>query len=176
MVEEKRKQVVNMSNILRITDTIPEGVVKEALESGTVEGVIVEEFPDADFIERVAALLRDYSAKHIVVDLKSITNSSHLIEAVTGLLLPMAEVVIPSIPEAEVLDRMSVTSDQDMEMAAKNIADHSGASVILFAKGIFAAKNLLYTSNQAIWFDKDLTSEEITKGLTENKPLTEIVA
>ncbi|WP_303032664.1 hypothetical protein, partial [Dubosiella newyorkensis] len=77
-----------MSNILRITDTIPEGVVKEALESGTVEGVIVEEFPDADFIERVATLLRDYSVKHIVVDLKSITNSSHLIEAVTGLLLP----------------------------------------------------------------------------------------
>lgn len=164
-----------MSNILKITKEISEDVVKEALASGTVEAVIVEEFPEADFIEKVSSLLREYNVKHVVVDLKSITNSAHVIEAVTGMLLPLAEVIIPSIPEAEVLERMSVQSEQDMEMAAKQIADRTGAAIVLFAKDIFAAKNLLYNDNSAVWFDKDLNSEEIAKGLTNNQSIEAIV-
>ena len=66
-------------------------------------------------IETIVKKLRQYDAKHIVVDPVMVaTSGSKLlqdsaIQILTGQLLPMAEVVTPNIPEAEILSGMTIT-------------------------------------------------------------------
>lgn len=63
----------------------------------------------AELISVIAEKLHTYGAKHIVVDPVMVaTSGSKLlrddaVQALTEKLLPMAEVVTPNIPEAEIL-------------------------------------------------------------------------
>ena len=51
-------------------------------------------------------------------------------EALTSVLLPMAEVITPNIPEAEVLSGMEIASAADMETAAEKIFRAYGCAVL----------------------------------------------
>ena len=83
----------------------------------------------AELIGVIAEKLRAYSAEHIVVDPVMVaTSGSKLlrddaVQALTEKLLPMAEVVTPNIPEAEILSGMSITDAAGMEAAAKVISE-----------------------------------------------------
>lgn len=164
-----------METIFTLTENTPLETLDEAFNSNKPGVVVVEEFPNKDFVVEAAKRLNSYKPDHVIVDLKKIKNEPALIEAITGLLLPVTELVVPSIPEAEVLDRMSVDSEPDMEMAAKQIYDRTGASVLILSKGIFAAKNLLYTHGTPIWFDKVVKVEDFANGLASGKELVEII-
>ena len=69
-------------------------------------------------------------------------------------LLPLAKVITPNIPEAEVLSEMQIKSEADMEKAAEIICDRLGCSVLL--KGghqLNDANDLLWQKDeQATWF------------------------
>ena len=79
-------------------------------------------------IEVIADKLAEYGARNIVIDPVMVaTSGSRLIseDAVDTLkkrLLPMADVLTPNIPEAEVLAGMKVTTPEDMEQAAEKPA------------------------------------------------------
>ena len=74
----------------------------------------------AELISAIAERLRFYKAENIVVDPVMVaTSGSKLIadDAVETLkreLLPIAKVITPNIPEAEVLTGKSITSEEDM--------------------------------------------------------------
>lgn len=110
-------------------------------------------------IETIAQRLRFYRAENIVVDPVMVTTSGSSLmetEAVATLkreLLPLAAVVTPNIPEAEVLSGLSIRSAQDMETAAKVIAQRCGCAVLL--KGghsVNDANDLLFTGGSVKWF------------------------
>ena len=68
-------------------------------------------------------------------------------------LLPLAKVITPNIPEAEVLSGRTVASEKDMEAAAKEIYEKYGCGVL--CKGghsINDANDLLYDGKEMIWF------------------------
>ena len=111
-----------------------------------IDAVFEDIFPDAvkigmvssgGLIETIADRLTAYKAKNIVVDPVMVaTSGARLIEeeAVRTLkerLLPIATVITPNIPEAEILADMSITTDKDMEAAAKKIFDHYGCGVLV---------------------------------------------
>ncbi len=111
-------------------------------------------------IEVIAQKLQRYQAKNIVVDpVMGATSGATLIEnsAVKTLvekLFPLATVVTPNIPEAQVLSGMTIESEEDMEKAAKYIGDTYGCGVLL--KGghsINDANDVLYTDNKLTWFN-----------------------
>lgn len=164
-----------MENVLIINGGTDPQLINDAIEANTANTVIINEFPSVDFVQTISEQLRKNKNENIVVDLKTVPNHAGIIEAITGLLLPMATVVIPSLPEAEVLDRMSITSEPDMEKAAKQIADRTGSAVLLLPKGIYAAKNLLYMDGKPIWFDKDLDTEKVANELASGKTILEII-
>jgi hydroxymethylpyrimidine/phosphomethylpyrimidine kinase len=56
------------------------------------------------------------------------------IEAVKNLMIPLATVVTPNIPEAEVLTGMTIMSEQDMKTAA-GILVHMGAKSVVVKGG-----------------------------------------
>ncbi len=110
-------------------------------------------------IETVADCLTAFQASHIVVDPVMVsTSGARLIneDAIAVLkdrLLPLAELVTPNIPEAEVLSGISIHEEADMERAASLIGNAYGCAVLL--KGGHSrnhANDLLYTGESIQWF------------------------
>ena len=111
-------------------------------------------------IRTIAAKLREYKAENIVVDPVMVaTSGSKLIadEAVETLkseLLPIAAVVTPNIPEAEILADMKIASQDDMIKAAQIIGEKYGCAVL--CKGghsLSDANDLLWDKGSTNWFN-----------------------
>ena len=108
----------------------------------------------------IAEKLKQYNAKNIVLDPVMVaTSGSKLIndDAVAALkekLIPLADVVTPNIPEAEILSGMDIKSADDMVTAAKKISNEFGCAVLL--KGghsLNDANDLLYRDGGYKWFN-----------------------
>ena len=125
-----------------------------------------------ELIRVIAQKLRQYGAKHIVVDPVMVaTSGAALLEpdAVTALeteLLPLAEVITPNIPEAEILCGHSIKTAADMENAAKEISQKFGCNVL--CKGghnLNDANDLLVlTDGSAAWFNGQRIDNPNTHG------------
>lgn len=142
-------------------------VTPEFLED-QLDNIFTDIYPDAvkigmvsssTLIQTIAEKLKQYGAKNIVVDPVMVaTSGSKLIsdEAVDTLkkyLLPMAAVLTPNIPEAEVLSGISVKSEEDMIAAAKLISETYHCAVL--CKGghqLNDANDLLYRDGSYKWF------------------------
>ena len=114
---------------------------------------------NAKLMEMITECLKAYQASNIVVDPVMVaTSGSSLMqsEAVSTLkekLLPIATLVTPNIPEAEVLSGMKITDEESMLDTAKYISESYGCAVLL--KGghsINDANDLLYENGQGTWF------------------------
>jgi hydroxymethylpyrimidine/phosphomethylpyrimidine kinase len=91
----------------------------------------------AGVIRVVAAGVRRWRVRPLVVDPVMVaTSGDRLLEedAVAALiqdLLPLATVVTPNLPEAEVLARRAIADRDDLERAARAIAAHGAATVLI---------------------------------------------
>ena len=132
-----------------------------------LDAVFTDIFPDAvkigmvssgELITVIARKLRQYGARHIVVDPVMVATSGAKLlrpDAMEALarLLPMAEVLTPNIPEAEILSGLSITDATGMETAAKSISERYGCAVL--CKGghqINDADDLLWRHGVGKWF------------------------
>ncbi|WP_307771573.1 bifunctional hydroxymethylpyrimidine kinase/phosphomethylpyrimidine kinase [uncultured Treponema sp.] len=124
-------------------------------------------FPDAvktgmisspELIEVCAKCIKEFGLKNIVVDPVMVaTSGSRLVskEAVSALcdnLFPLADVITPNIPEAEVLCGQKILSARDMESAAAIILNKFGGAVLL--KGghsLNDANDFLLTEQGGSW-------------------------
>ncbi len=152
----------NTTGVTGIAEVTPEFLAAQ------LDAVFTDIFPDAVkigmvssavLIEVIAEKLEQYGARHIVVDPVMVaTSGSKLMqdEAITALktrLLPLAEVVTPNIPEAEILSGMKIEGQQDMIAAAKIISEACGCAVL--CKGghrVNDANDLLYRDGVETWF------------------------
>ena len=133
-----------------------------------LEAVFTDIYPDAvkigmvasaELVKMIAFKLKEYKAERIVVDPVMVsTSGSRLIseEAIQILkteLFPLASVLTPNIPEAEVLFGASIHSAEDMERAAQAISEEYHCAVLL--KGghqLNDANDLLYAEGKSRWF------------------------
>ena len=153
----------NTTGVTSIMEATPQFLAEE------LDCIFTDIYPDAiktgmvastDLIEVIADKLTAYEAQNIVVDPVMVaTSGARLIseDAISTLkskLLPLAKVITPNIPEAEVLSEMQIKSEADMEKAAEIICNRLGCSVLL--KGghqLNDANDLLWQKDeQAIWF------------------------
>ena len=152
----------NTTGVTGIFEATPEFLAQE------IDAIFTDIYPDAvkigmvssaELIGVIAEKLHTYGAKHIVVDPVMVaTSGSKLlrddaVDALTARLLPMAEVLTPNIPEAEILSGMSIKNAADMEKAAQTISEKYGCAVL--CKGghqINDADDLLWRSGAGKWF------------------------
>lgn len=164
----------NTTGVTGIFETTPEFLAQQ------LDAVFTDIYPDAikigmvsssALIETIAKKLRQYDAKHIVVDPVMVaTSGSKLlqdsaIQILTGQLLPMAEVVTPNIPEAEILSGMTITDAAGMEAAAKCISEKYGCAVL--CKGghkVNDADDLLWRNGSGKWFHGERIANPNTHG------------
>lgn len=139
-------------------DSVFTDIRPDAVKIGMVSSV--------NLISVIAERLTAYHAENIVVDPVMVaTSGAKLIseDAVSALkekLLPLATVVTPNIPEAEVLADMKITSPADMVTAAEIISKAYHCAVL--CKGghsmndandlLYDANDLLYDEKGAHWF------------------------
>ena len=133
-----------------------------------LDAVFTDIYPDAvktgmvassELIKVIAEKLKQYDAKNIVVDPVMVATSGaklisdDAIDTLKSELLPLACVITPNIPEAEVLSGIKIRNEDDMVTAAKMIFERFGCSVL--CKGghqINDANDLLYRNGGYIWF------------------------
>ena len=132
-------------------DAVFEDIYPNAVKIGMVSS--------AELIEVIAERLSFHKAENIVVDPVMVaTSGSELMktDAVSTLikeLLPLATLVTPNIPEAEVLSGRTIATKENMLSVAQYIGDSYGCAVLL--KGghsINDANDLLYVGGEYKWF------------------------
>ena len=133
-----------------------------------LDAIFTDIFPDAvkigmvssaELIAVIAEKLKQYGAKKIVVDPVMVATSGakllrdDAVEALCRELLPLAAVLTPNIPEAEILSGMTITDAVGMEAAAKLISEQYGCAVL--CKGghkVNDADDLLWRNGSGKWF------------------------
>ncbi|MCQ2508193.1 MAG: bifunctional hydroxymethylpyrimidine kinase/phosphomethylpyrimidine kinase [Dorea sp.] len=152
----------NTVGVTGIFEVTPEFVGEQ------IDSVFTDIRPDAvkigmvssqGIIRTIARKLKEYEAVNIVVDPVMVaTSGSKLIsdDAIDVLkeeLFPLASVLTPNIPEAEILSGMSITSEAEMIEAAAKISETFHCACLL--KGghqINDANDLLYHDGTYDWF------------------------
>src|SRR3712207_1881966 len=87
-------------------------------------------------IQKVAEILQKYQVKKVVLDPVMVATSgspllhNYAIKDLQKFLFPLATLVTPNIPEAEILSGISIRGEEDMEKAARKIAETYHCSVL----------------------------------------------
>jgi len=152
----------NTTGVKSIMEVTPDFLAEQ------LDCVFTDIFPDAvktgmvssvPLIEIIADKLRQYGPQHIVMDPVMVaTAGSKLlrddaIDTLKKRLLPLASVVTPNIPEAEILSGRRIGSAADMEAAARSISETYGCAVL--CKGghnLNDANDLLWRDGAGKWF------------------------
>ncbi len=145
-----------------------------------LDRVFTDIFPDAvkigmvsskELITTIADKLTEYGARNIVLDPVMVATSGaklisdDAIGALTERLLPLAEIITPNIPEAEVLFGAEIRSPEDMEQAACSIYERYGCAVLL--KGghsLNDANDCLFDRSGLHWFNGQRIDNPNTHG------------
>ena len=118
---------------------ILEGQIEAVLSDIGTDSVKIGMLHSAEVVRSVARLLRKYGIKDVVLDPVMVSTSGHkLIEdsAIAVLksdLMPLARVITPNIPEAEILLGEPIEKQGDLPGAARRLAQQYGVSVLLKA-------------------------------------------
>ena len=145
-----------------------------------LDAVFTDIYPDAvkigmvsssDLIRMIASKLQEYKAANIVVDPVMVATSGaklisdDAIETLKKELLPLATVITPNIPEAEVLADMKIANEEEMIIAAEKISKKFGCAILV--KGghqINDANDLLYRDDAYTWFHGKRINNSNTHG------------
>lgn len=164
----------NTMGVTAISDVTPDFLKKQ------MDCVFTDIFPDAvkigmvssaDLINAIADKLTEYNAKNIVVDPVMVaTSGAKLIndDAISVLikrLFPLATLITPNIPEAEILSDMRIKNENDMINAVKKIGKKYSCNVLLKGgHGIENANDLLCTGGNTAWFKGQRVDNPNTHG------------
>ena len=153
----------NTTGVSAIQEATPE-FLKQQLDA-----VFEDIFPDAvkigmvsssELIRVIGDRLRYYHAKNVVVDPVMVATSgsalmkTDAVQTLTEELFPLATLITPNIPEAEILSGLTIESKEDMLTAANKIGATYGCAVLL--KGghsINDANDLLFADGEVYWFE-----------------------
>lgn len=152
----------NTTGVTSIQNSTPQFLAEQ------LDSIFTDIYPDAvkigmvsegDLIRTIASKLKEYDAKNIVVDPVMVATSGarliseDAIDFLKAELFPLASVLTPNIPEAEVLADMSITNEAEMIEAARKISESYDCAVL--CKGghtVNDANDLLFANGDYKWF------------------------
>ena len=153
------QNTTGVTQIMEVSPTFLTAQMDAVFTDIPVDAVKIGMVSSASLIHEIAAGLKKYDAKNIVVDPVMVaTSGAKLIneEAIDSLqkeLFPLAALITPNIPEAQVLANMKIASPEDMIQAAQIIYETYGCAVL--CKGghqMNDANDLLFDSTGSHWF------------------------
>lgn len=152
----------NTLGVAMVESLSPE-IIKQQLES-----VFQDIFPDAvkfgmvdkaETVQMIVQALEKYRPKNIVADTVMISTSGKKLlkeeafDIYVQKLLPLADVITPNIPEAQVLSGIEITDPESRKKAAEKIGEmYSGAILIKGGHEKKTADDLLYYQGRFLWY------------------------
>ena len=164
----------NTTVVTAIMEVTPEFLAEE------LDNIFTDIYPDAvkigmvssgALLHVIAEKLQEYKARNIVVDPVMIATSGarliseEAVEVLKNSLLPMAALVTPNIPEAEVLSGRKIVTSEDMIKAAALIGETYHCAVL--CKGghqLNDANDLLWKEGGYRWFRGERINNPNTHG------------
>ena len=122
---------------------LPIGIIEEQIDAVLsdigADSIKIGMLHSAKVVQCVARMLRKYEITNVVLDPVMVSTSGHkliedsAIEVLKSELMPMARVITPNIPEAEILLGEALSKQSDLPDAARRLAEMYGVSVLLKA-------------------------------------------
>ena len=131
------QNTIGVSGILAVDGDFLRRQIDAVFEDIRPDAVKIGMAVSKELIQVAAERLLFYRADHVVVDPVMIsTSGSRLlqpdaVEELTRRLFPLAQLVTPNIPEAELLSGRTIADRNDMELAAEYIGKAYGCAVLL---------------------------------------------
>lgn len=151
----------NTTGVYGVLESTPEFLAKQ------LDCIFQDIYPDSIkigmlsnkiLIEIIAEKLVEYEAKNIVVDPVMVSTSGSkllkedAIEVLVNKLIPLATIITPNIPEAEILCGIKINDEKDMEKAAMIISEKfHGATLIKGGHSSKDANDLLFEKGTCTW-------------------------
>ena len=151
------QNTTGVSAILDVTPHFLQQQIDAVFTDIPPDAVKIGMVSSAPLIQTIARCLRTYQAANIVVDPVMVATSGarlldeDAVETLTQTLLPLADLLTPNLPEAEVLSGCSIQTEADMVTAARRISQTYHCAVL--CKGghrVNDAKDLLYATAPAV--------------------------
>ena len=134
------QNTMGVSDVHPIPADIVEGQIRAVLDDIGADAIKIGMLQSREITRRIAAVLGEYPIRNIVLDPVMVSTSGHrliepeAVEALVSCLMPLARVITPNIPEAEILLGGKRLSDQaSLSEAAVELSRLTGASVLLKA-------------------------------------------
>lgn len=118
---------------------ILEGQIDAVLSDIGADAVKIGMLHSADVVCLVADMIEKYGIRNVVLDPVMVSTSGHrlieegAVDVIRKRLMPLASVITPNIPEAEILAGCSITSDDDFDEIARRLSVDGTISVFLKA-------------------------------------------
>ena len=115
------------------------GQIEAVLSDIGADAVKIGMLHSAEVVEVVAAKIEEHAIRNLVVDPVMVSTSGHrlieesAVEVLKKRLFPLARVITPNLPEAEILIGRAIPGESDFKAVAQELADTYGVSVLLKA-------------------------------------------
>lgn len=164
----------NTQGVFAVHD-IPADMIKKQIEvifdDIHVDAVKIGMVSKTETIKAIADTLSKYSVQNLVIDPVMVSKSGfHLLqpeakEALINYLLPMATLVTPNLPEAEVITGLKISTLEDMKKSA-DLIRKIGPKYVLIKGGHLdgEATDILYDGNEFIYYNSPRINTKNTHG------------
>lgn len=164
----------NTQGVFAVHD-IPADMIKKQIEvifdDIHVDAVKIGMVSKTETIKAIADTLSKYSVQNLVIDPVMVSKSGfHLLqpeakEALINYLLPMATLVTPNLPEAEVITGLKISTLEDMKKSA-DLIRKIGPKYVLIKGGHLdgEATDILHDGNEFIYYNSPRINTKNTHG------------
>ena len=157
------------------------------MEDIGVDAVKIGMLQTPEVIKIVAKHLKKWNVEKVIVDPVMVAKSGdkllldNAVDALRSEILPLASIITPNIPEAEVLLERKINNREEMARAAKDLLDFGSLSVLLKGGHFSGDKSpdcLVLKNNGIYWYDAVRIDSDNTHGTgcTQSSAITAYLA
>lgn len=143
------ENTVGVTGVYPIPDYFVQGQIRSVLDDVGADAIKIGMLHSSELIRAIRDTLSSYDLANIVLDPVMVATSGDKLlqdEAVNTLkteLIPLARIITPNIPEAEILLGEKITGQKDLPEAARKLAESFGGKVSVLLKAGHLSEELL---------------------------------
>ena len=128
---------------------ILEGQIDAVLSDIGADAIKIGMLHSAEVVNLVADKIEQFGIRNVVLDPVMVSTSGHrlieesAIEVIKSRLIPLARVITPNIPEAEILSGCTISSEEDFPQIAKILVKNNKGVSVLLKAGHLSGDNLV---------------------------------
>lgn len=158
-------QNINKEIIEDQIDAVFEDIYPMAVKIGMVS--------NKEIIKVISEKLKKYNAKNIVLDTVMVSTSGHELlekdarETLVKELLPLASIITPNLPEAEILCGFKINNEEEMKKACQKISSYYQGYILIkggHLKNSEKATDILYKDGKYKMFENNFIDNKNTHG------------